>query len=286
MSSTAASRFSWHGFQTAKFPTVAPWVETMGRVGHISKGVVYFVMGLLAFRLAIGAGGEVAGARDAIREIGEQSYGRILLGLIAIGLLAYTAWRWVQAAKDTEGVGTDAKGLTKRIAYAVSGLIYLTLGCFAGSLALGFGSSSSGGSGSDTGAFLLDSPVGRVVLAIAGVITVIAGFIFIYKGYQAKFMGKYNLAEMSNSLRKLALHAGRTGLITRGIAVIIIGGFLVQSAWFQADSGQIAGMSDALAAIAAQPFGKVLIGITGFGLMAYAVHMCLLGWYRHFNVRH
>jgi len=285
MSSTAASRFSWHGYQTAKFPTVAPWVETMGRVGHISKGVVYFVIGVLAFRLAIGAGGEVAGARDAIREIGQQSYGRILLGLTAIGLLAYTAWRLVQAVKDTEGVGTDAKGLTKRIAYGVSGLIYLTLGCFAGSLALGLGSNSSS-SGSGSGAFLLDSPVGRVAVAIAGVITVIAGLIFIYKGYQAKFMTKYNLAEMGNSLRKTALHAGRTGLITRGIAVIIIGGFLVRSAWSQANSGEIAGMSDALAAIAAQPFGKILIGITGFGLMAYAVHMCLLGWYRHFNVRH
>ncbi|KAA5542595.1 DUF1206 domain-containing protein [Roseiconus nitratireducens] len=276
------TKFSWHGYSPASLPQVPSWVETLGRFGHIAKGVVYFIMGFLAFKLAIGAGGETAGARDAIREIGQQPYGRVLLGLTAIGLLGYTAWRWVQAGKDTEGVGTDAKGLVKRTGYAISGGSYLLLGCFAGSLALGMG--GGGQSGGNGPSFLMDSTGGRVLLGIIAAIVIGTGIYFIIKGYKAKFMEKYNLAEMSNRFRQLAFHAGRTGLITRGVAVIIIGGFFLSAAWSGTRGGEIGGMGDALATIASQPYGKILIGITGFGLMAYAVHMILMGVYRRFNV--
>ncbi|WP_286177900.1 DUF1206 domain-containing protein [Stieleria mannarensis] len=265
-------------------PEVPAWIESLGRFGHFAKGLVYFIMGFLAFKLAIGAGGEIAGARDAIREIGQQPFGRFLLGLVAIGLLGYFAWRAVQAGKDTDGVGNGVKGVCKRIGYAVSGVAYLSLGCFAGSLALGW---SSGGNGSQGGAAspLLESTWGRIALGLAGAVTVAVACYFFYKAYRAKFMTKYELSAMSETTRKLALHAGRTGISTRGIAFAIIGGFILMSAIRGTSDGEIAGMSDALAAIAAQTYGKILIGITGFGLMCYAVHMLLMGWYRRFNVK-
>ncbi|TWU08087.1 DUF1206 domain-containing protein [Stieleria varia] len=274
---------SWHGFETRSMPEVPPWVETLGRFGHVAKGVVYFIIGFLAFKLAVGAGGEISGSRDAIREIGQQPFGQFLLGLTSIGLIGYTAWRWVQAAKDTEGVGEDAKGIAKRIGYAVSGLGYLMLGCFAGSLALGIaGTSRSGDEGMTSS--LLDSTWGRLVLAVAGAITIGVAVYFVYKAYRAKFMTTYQINKMSETARKAALNAGRIGLSTRGVAFAIIGGFILMSAIRGTSDGEIAGMSDALAAIAAQTYGKLLIGITGFGLMCYAVHMFLMARYRKFNV--
>ena len=36
----------------------------MGRFGLIAKGIVYFIIGFLAFKLAIGAGGEISGSRE------------------------------------------------------------------------------------------------------------------------------------------------------------------------------------------------------------------------------
>ncbi|MCC9602103.1 DUF1206 domain-containing protein [Stieleria sp. JC731] len=282
MSTSTASRFNWNGFSTAKLPEVQPWVETTGRLGHFAKGVVYFIMGFLAFKVAIGAGGETAGAKNAIREIGQQPYGKILLGITAVGLLCYTAWRWIQASKDTEGDGTDGKGLVKRTGYAISGFSHLLLGCFAGSLALGMGGGSQSGGGNKA-SFLLDSDWGRIVLGIIAAITAGVGVYFMINGYKAKFMTKYDLASMSNKFRKAALHAGRSGLITRGIAVVIIGWFLADTAWTGTANGDVAGMGDALSLIASQTFGKILIGIVGFGLMAYAIHMVLLGIYRRFN---
>jgi len=277
------STSSWHGFERASLPEVPAWVETLGRAGYIAKGAVYFMIGLLAFKLAIGAGGEIAGSREAIKEIGQQPYGQILLGLTAIGLLAYTAWRFVQAAKDTEGNGTDASGIVKRIGYVISGIAYLALGIFAAYQALGMGG-GSGGSGSSQASWLLDSSWGRGLLGIAGAVTVGVGCSFLYKAYQAKFMTKYRLRDMSEKVRQAALHIGRAGVSTRGVAFIIVGAFIVMSAVRGTGDGEIAGMSDALAFIASQSYGMVLIGVTGFGLMCYAVHSMLKGWYRRFNV--
>ncbi|KAA1261182.1 hypothetical protein LF1_37270 [Rubripirellula obstinata] len=273
---------SWHGFETRSMPEVPSWIETLGRFGHAAKGVVYFVIGLLAFKLAVGAGGEISGSRDAIREIGQQPFGKFLLGLMAIGLLGYTAWRWVQAGKDTEGAGHDAKGICKRTGYAISGFAYLSLGIFAGSLALGLGGSSE--SGNSTTSSLLESSWGRVLLGIAGAVTIGVAIFFVYKAFKAKFMSNYAIAEMSEKARKAALNVGRIGLSTRGVAFAIIGGFILVSAIRGTADGEIAGMSDALAAIASQTYGKVLIGLTGFGLMCYAVHMFLMARYRKFNV--
>lgn len=277
---SSASRFSWNGFQTRSLPQVPNWIEPLGRAGHAAKGVVYGIIGLLAFKLAIGAGGEIAGSREALRKIGEQPFGRFLLGMVAIGLLGYTAWRWIQAAQDTEGDGDDATGIAKRVGYALSGALYLALGCFAGSIALGIGSSSSG---NGLGQSLLDSTWGRAGIGIAGAILVITALYFVYKAWQATFMEKYKLQSMSDSQRKLALHAGRMGISTRAVAFIIVGSFLAISAWRGTADGEIAGISDALAMIAAQSYGKVLLGITGFGLMAYSVHMVLMAIYRRFN---
>jgi len=240
-----SSSFSWNGFQTRSLPKVPSWIEPLGRAGHVAKGVVYGIIGALAFKLAIGAGGEIAGSRDAIREIGEQPFGRFLLGLVAIGLLGYTAWRWLQAGEDTEGEGTDAKGITKRAAYAISGLLYLGLGCFAGSIALGMGGSQSGSSISST---LLDSSWGRVLIGMGGAAVIGAAIYFLYKAWQASFMEKYRLQSMSDAQRKIALYAGRIGISTRGVAFIIIGGFLLMSAIQGTADGEIAGISDALVA--------------------------------------
>ena len=282
MTTTVSNGISWRGFTAASLPEVPGWVETLGRFGHAAKGLVYFIIGFLAFKLAIGAGGEVSGAKEAIREIGEQPYGRLLLGLTAIGLLGYTLWRMVQAAKDTEGDGHDVEGMVKRTGYVISGVSYAFLGIFAGSLALGI-AGGRGGSGGPT-AFLLESAVGRLVLGAVAAVVIAVGFHFMYKGYKADFMTKYNLGQMSENARTVALRVGRFGMITRGIAVVIIGWFLVRAAYNGANQADDAGISGALAAVAAQPYGKVLLAIAGLGLMAYAAHMFLLGWYRRFNV--
>ncbi|WP_250419064.1 MULTISPECIES: DUF1206 domain-containing protein [Pontibacter] len=125
------------------------WVQRMARFGLTAKGVVYCLVGILAFMAAFELGGKSAQSSDktgVFQFVLEQSFGRILLAIIALGLLCYTIWRFIQAFRDTEHKGDSAKGIGKRIRYAFSGLIYGALAFYAAQLVLGNG----GGSGGDS----------------------------------------------------------------------------------------------------------------------------------------
>ncbi len=48
--------------------------------------------------------------------------GRVLLGLVALGLLGYAIWRLFQGVLDPDGKGGDARSLIKRADHIVNGL--------------------------------------------------------------------------------------------------------------------------------------------------------------------
>src|SRR5690349_4792635 len=62
------------------------WVEAAARAGYTAKGVVYLMIGGLAVAAATGQRGRLGGGETAVRAIGDQSYGRVLLALTAAGL--------------------------------------------------------------------------------------------------------------------------------------------------------------------------------------------------------
>jgi hypothetical protein len=119
------------------------WFEKLTRIGFASKGVVYVVLGLLAFMAATGNGGETASKQSVIERIARAPFGELMLIVIVVGLLAYAAWRFVAAFKDTDHKGSDAKGLGKRTAYVASGITYMALALTAVQILLGARKASS-----------------------------------------------------------------------------------------------------------------------------------------------
>ena len=267
-------------------PPVARWVQRVGRVGYFSKGFIYFVVGYLAFKLAIGAEGQATGAAGAIRAISTESFGRLVLTLLAAGLGCYAAWRAVQVIWNTENRASDIKGFAIRVGNACSGLTYAVLSMFAAAIAVGvigprFGIDDSGQMSPD---WILDSAIGRGIMAAAGAIFVGVAFDFFFKVAKGKFMRKYDLVHMSETVRWIALWAGRIGLTTRGIAFTIIGGLLMVTAYRGTADGQIHTTEDALAWIASQTYGAILIGVMGVGFMLYCVHSGIRAAHRQFSV--
>ena len=92
----------------------SPWIVRLGRFGLVAKGVVYLIIGALAIQAAFGTGGEVTDRDGALRAVLRQPFGGVLLGLLAIGLLAYMLWRIVQAVANPEREPHDLKGSVKR----------------------------------------------------------------------------------------------------------------------------------------------------------------------------
>src|SRR5947208_7952221 len=62
-----------------------PWIDRLGRLGHVVIGVVYIVIGLLASQAARGDGGATIDQDGALNWMVEAPLGRFLLAVIALG---------------------------------------------------------------------------------------------------------------------------------------------------------------------------------------------------------
>lgn len=164
----------------------SPWIERFARTGYAAYGTVYALVGVLAARAALGEGGEVTSQEGALRSILAAPMGRVLLGLVAAGLIGYAAWRVFQGIMDPENEGSSAKGAAKRAKHALDGLLHGALAISAAQLALG--SSGGGGGPDDWTTRLMAQPFGRWLAVPLGAGIMIAGAYQFYELYRVRFM--------------------------------------------------------------------------------------------------
>ena len=261
---------------------LAPWIERLARVGYAAKGVVYVLIGVLAARAALGAGGRTTDSGGALTAIGNASYGRLLLVVIAIGLLGYALWRVIEAATDAERKGSDAKGLAKRAAGAGRGLLYVGLALQAVRLLRG-GSAGGDGRTQDWTARLMAAPFGRWLVAAVGVGVIGYALYQLYRAYASKVRKHLDLSRLSAGAQQLAVAVGRFGIGARGVVFLVIGWFLVRAAR-QADASQASGVGEALRTLERQPNGKWLLALVGLGFVAYGIYELINARYRRIAV--
>ena len=254
-----------------------PWIERVARFGYAAYGLVYVLVGVLSVRAATGGGGKTAGQEGALQTILLAPLGRVLLGLVALGLLGYAMWRLFQGVLDPDREGGNARGLIKRADHVVNGLFHGALAVSVGRVALGSG--GGGGGPDDWTATLLQQPLGRLLVAVVGAGILAIGLFQFYRAYDAKFMEKLKPGEMSPRERRWTRRAGRLGHAARGVVFLVIGAFLAQAA-LQSDPDEARGLGGALSALAAQPFGPYLLGLVALGLVGFGLFMFVVARYR------
>lgn len=267
--------------QLVKNRNPSSWVERLARFGYAAKGVVYGIVGLLAAQAAFGTGGKTTDTQGALHTIVTQPFGKVLLGLVAIGLFGYVLWQFVQAVKDPENKGTDAKGILQRIGYAISGIIYAGLAISAVKIILGSGGANSN-STEDWTARLLSQPFGQWLVGTIGAFIIGNGFYQFYKAFTTKLRKELDLHELSNTEQKWVKGISRFGIAARGVVFCVIGFFLIQAAR-QSDASQAQGLGEALQTLAQQPYGGWILGIVALGLVAYGIYMVMQARYRRIN---
>jgi len=257
----------------------SPWIERLARVGFVARGLVYLVIGVLAVQAALGAGGTTTDAKGALGTLRGMPLGEYLLGVLAAGLFGFALWRFAQAALNPDREPPDAKGILRRVGYAVSGAIHVGLGMTA--LELAGIAASQGGSGEPRHwtARALATPLGEWLVGLAGAVVIAVGVHQIYTAYKADFRKELKLSEMNAQKRAWATRSGRIGLAARGVVFDIVGIFLIQAA-LRADPAQARGLDGALASLAGQPFGAFLLTTVALGLVAFGAYSFVEARYR------
>lgn len=263
---------------------VRPWISNVGKAGYMAKGVVYFVIGILALRAAMGISSTTVNQQDALVAIARQPYGQVLLAIVMIGLLAYVVWRVVEAIFDPLNVGQKLKGIAERIGYLVSAAGYLLL-TFAAyrMLKSGMAASTQGGQTQSMTASLMAKPAGQILVGLIGVIMIVVGLVQLRQAFTSKFKERYHMSRMSASTKSLTINTGRLGMAARSIVYFIIGYFFIQAAYTYNPS-KASGLGGAFTALMQQPYGPYLLGAVALGLMLYGVYAFLLGRYGRFAI--
>jgi hypothetical protein len=258
------------------------WIKNFAKVGLTAKGIVYCLIGIIAFMAAFELGGNSksgSGKTGVFQFLLDASYGKILLGLIAIGLLCYAIWRLIQAIKDTQNKGTDAKGIAIRLRYAFSGLVYGTLAFYAAKLVLG----NSGSGGNDSRETLvrelLQQPFGQWLVGIVAVGIAIAGLYQIYMGVSDKYREKIEKAGLKREVEDMLIKTGKVGYIARGIVWLIIGWLFLKAA-MNSNPNQAGGSRSAFQFLESSSYGSYLLGGVALGLICYGIFMFMRAKYK------
>lgn len=251
------------------------WVDPMMRVGYAARGVVYVLVGTLAFLAAVG-GSSTPDSKSALATLLDMPLGSVTLALITIGLIAYAAWKFIDCAMDLDRKGDEPKGWAARAAQFISGAIHLALAISIAALALGRDSARSGGNSADHWtAMLMQQPLGRWLVAFAGGVAFGLGVQHFVKAYKEKYKENMRYTQRAEKLDPVL----KLGLVAHGLVVTIVGGFLLWAAW-TADPSRAGGMHEALVMLRNSDGGSILFAIVALGLLGFAVYCFIEAAYR------
>ena len=241
----------------------------MARAGLIAKGIVYTLLGVLAFMAAFEIGGQAddKANKQGVFDLVKNEGGKLLLGVLVLGLFCYCIWRIVQSFTGTNTSGK--KGVAKRARYLLSGLTYASVAFFAAKM-LFSDNKSSGSSSNNNLAEVLEKPWGAWVAGLAALIIAGIGIYQIYYGLTEKYRKHVSALNLHSNASRLLLRSGKIGYVARGLVWIILGWLLLKAA-LHANSDEAGDTGKAFQFLENASYGSYLLGALGLGLACYGV---------------
>ena len=268
----------------ARMPGIsASWIERAARGGYAAKALLYAIVGVLSLQAAIGSGGKTTGTKGALREIIDKPFGKVLLVMIALGLIGYAAWRVIEGLADPDHKGSDAKGLALRATFVVRGIAHGLLAVQALRLA-----SRRGGGGQDGAAAkeassrAMELPHGEWLVILAGLGVAGFGLYQLYRAVVAKLSKQLDFGSLRAEAGRWAIYVSRFGIAARGVVFAMIGLLLVTAGRHE-NASEAGGIGEALAALGDRANGRIILAVVSAGMVAYGAYEAIQSRYRRID---
>ena len=249
----------------------------IAQIGLTAKGFVYIAIGIMAFMAAFELGGQ--NANDATRsgafEWLQATGGKLLLGLIAAGLICYVFWRFIQ----TFSSHNDTK-VAKRITYFLSGLAYGSV-AFTALKMIFNDQKSNGDQNQQLASDLMSRPLGEWLVIAAAMVFAGIGIYQLYYAWSKKYKDHLQKMNLHNDLSSILLRMGKIGYVARGFVWLLIA-FLFTRAAIYNNSSEAGDTGKAFRFIEGEFMGSYMLGAIGLGLLAYGIFSITRARYEKF----
>lgn len=254
-----------------------PRLVAAGRVGFAASGAVYVIAGTLAMIIALSsvnwssADDEEASPLGALKTVSHSPGGKVLLWILALGLLVYAGWRLVSAVMPGDQA---AMTWVKRVGFIVTAVIYVALAVTAVSLSRSRSSTPDGNAQVTTfSGRIMSHTAGQFVVGLVGIIVIAVGLYSVRAAAKRDVTDELDLSGISAENRRLTKSLGVVGELGRGTGTTLVGFFLLRAAVTH-DASEATGLDGALRRLAVQPWGRIVVALVAIGFIAYGA-FCL-----------
>lgn len=240
----------------------------MARAGLASKGIVYILLGALAFMAAFELGrqsGSEVTRSGMFSFVAELPAGKILLILLVAGLACYAFWRFAVALWPYR---EEQRKTGRRLRYGASGLAYLSLALTGVRVLLHQGSSGDGNQ--QMAGDILQKPAGQWLLGLGALIFAGNGIYQIWYGWKGKYRKHLDTLNQTGQNAAWLNRLGVVGYVARGIVWLVLAWMLVNAA-LHANAREAGDTGKAFSFLEDMQMGSWILGGVGLGLVAYGL---------------